>query len=74
MNIQKFSMAHIQHCKSPGMQARAELKTWDDTSCGGEILWLHKLNGKICSVSLFSASFDPMKDVHISTCLTAYTD
>ena len=70
----KVSAAHIQHHTTPGTQARAELNTWADNSCGGTNSWLHKLIGESCSMSLFSASYDLMQDVHIATCLRAYTD
>ena len=70
----KVSAAHIQHCTTIGTQACAELDTQADTSCGGEIVWLHELTGKICSVSPFNASYDPMQNVHIFTCFTVYTD
>ena len=59
---------------SYGKQAHAELYTRADTSCGGKNVWLHKMTVQICSVSLSSASYNPMQDVQIATCLTAYTD
>ena len=51
-----------------------ELDSSDDTLCGGTNFWLHDLTGKIFSVSPFIASYDPMQDVQIATCLTAHTD
>ena len=35
---------------------------------------MYELTGQNCSVSPFSASYDPMQDVQIATCLTAYQD
>ena len=35
---------------------------------------LHELAGEICIMSPFSASYDPMQDVRIATCLAAYND
>ena len=70
----KVSAVHIKHCTNNGTQAHEELDTRYDNSCGGTDFWLQYLTGKSCSVSLFSASYDLMQDVHIATCLTAYTD
>ncbi len=74
MKRRKVSVAHVEHCTSAGTQARSELDTRADTSCGGKNFWLDELTGQTCSVSPFSASYDPMTDVQIATCLTAYTD
>ena len=74
MKRRKVSAAHIVHSTTPGTQARAKLDTRADTSCGGTNFWLDELTGQTCSVSPFSASYDPMTDVQVATCLTAYTD
>ena len=70
----KVAASHVEHSTIPGTQARAELDTRADTSCGGTNFWLDELTGQTCSVSPFSASYDPMPDVQVATCLTAYTD
>ena len=63
-----------QHCTSLGTKAHEELDNQADTFHRRTIFWLHKLTGKSCSVYMFSASYDPMQDVKISTFLTSYTD
>ena len=73
MKRQRFVAAHIKHCTNPGTQARAELGTQYNTSCGRINFWLHELIGKSCSVYLFIASYNLMRDVHIDTCLKLYT-
>ena len=55
-------------------QARSELDTQYDTSFGGTDFWLHDMTGQSCIVSPFSASYDYMHYVQISTCLTEYID
>ena len=70
----KFRTSNIQNWKIQGTQSCAELDTQADTSCGGTNFWLHDLTGKICIVSTFSDSYNPIKYVQTATCLTAYTD
>ena len=72
LNMRNFSASHIKHCTTTGTQARAEMNNKDNTLYGGTNLWLHNMTGKICSVYLFSASYNPMQGVHISTLLTTY--
>ena len=36
--------------------------------------WLHNFTRQTCSVAPFSASYEPLPDVPITMCLTAYTD
>ena len=45
-----------------------------ENSCAGINLFLHKLTGQTCTVTPFSATYKPILDVLIATCLTAYTD
>jgi hypothetical protein len=70
----KIKATHIVNITTPGTQARSELDTRADTSCGGTNFWLEELTGQTCSVSSFSATYDPITDVQVATCLTAYTD
>ena len=74
MKRPKVRTAHIQHCKNLGTQKRAELDNKVNTSCEETNLCLHNMTGKSCRMSPFSSSYEPMQDVQISTCLTAYTD
>ena len=57
-----------------GTQARTEMDTRADTSCAGINFWLHELTGQTCTVAPFSATYKPISDVPIATCLTVYTD
>ena len=68
-----FRAAHIQHCTVLGTQSCAKLVTLADTLCGGTNVWLHKMTGKSFIMSPFSASYDPMQDMKIITCLVVYT-
>ena len=70
----KLHSAHVSNSTTPGTQARTELDTRADTSCSGINFWLHEITGQTCSVAPFSASYEPMTDIQIATCLTAYTD
>ena len=70
----KLHSAHVSNSTTPGTQARTELDTRADTSCSGINFWLHELTGQTCIVAPFSASYEPMTDIQIATCLTAYTD
>ena len=70
----KVSATQIINSTTPGTQARAEMDTRADTACAGTNFWLDELTGQTCSVVPFSASYDPMNDVQVATCLTAYTD
>ena len=50
------------------------MDTRADTYFSGINFWLHKLNGHTCSVAPFRASYEPMSDIQITTCLTSFTD
>ena len=66
--------AQVTHGTVPGTRGRSELDTRADTSCAGANFKLHELTGQTCSVSPFSDKYDPLTDVPIATCLTAYTN
>jgi hypothetical protein len=70
----KVCASHIVNSTVPGTEGRAKLDTRADTSCCGKNFWLDELTGQTCNVSPFSSSYDPMLDVQVATCLTAYTD
>ena len=65
---------HIQNVTVPGTQAITEMENRSDNSCSGINFWLHNITGQICSVASFSASYDPMSAIQITTCLTEFTD
>ena len=50
------------------------MDTRSDTSCAGINFWPHKLTGQTLTVDPFSATYEPILDVPIATCLNAYTD
>ena len=65
---------HIQNATVSGTQKITEIDTRVDTSCSGINFLLHKITGQTFSVAPFSALYDPMSDIQITTCLTEFTD
>ena len=74
VNRRRIKFVHIQNTTVTGTQARTEMDAREDNSCSGINFWLHDLNGQTCSVDPFSALYDPMSDIQIAMCLTAFTD
>ena len=70
----RIQSIHIQNVTVSGIQARTEINTRADNSCSGINFWLNELTGQKCSVAPFSASYEPMSDIQIKTCLTSFTD
>jgi len=70
----KVGSAYVENQTAPGQPARMELDTRADTSCAGANFCCTELTGQTCSVQPFSEKYDPMKDIPIATCMTAYTD
>ena len=70
----KINAIHIENKTVIGTQAQTEIYTRAETSSAGINFWIHELTGQTCTVNPFSATYEPISDVPIATCLTAYTD
>ncbi len=58
---------------NPGDVGMNEIDNHADTLCAGPNWRLLELSGKYCTVSPFSADYQPKPDVPIAKCATVYT-
>jgi hypothetical protein len=54
--------------------AKNEMDTHADTSCAGENWSLMELTGELCDVNPFLASYQPVQEIPVARCCTAWTD